>query len=105
MAEKTEQNDALVAAVIADDIVMVQLLLEQGASIDYAEDSAELQPLHFAALYDSADVIPLLVMAGADVSALTDCDDTALSIAKRHGYERVVTTLSQLSSQGSSGRH
>jgi ankyrin repeat protein len=105
MTDKNEHDQALVAAVIADDTAAVQSLLEQGASVSYTEDSAELQPLHFAALYDSVDVIPLLVMAGADVGALTDCDDTALSIAKRHGYERVVAALSQLSSHTGSGRH
>jgi ankyrin repeat protein len=105
MSRENGQDGALIAAVVADDAGAVQSLLEQGVSANCCEDSAELRPLHFAALYDSASVIPLLVMAGADIGALTDCDDSALSIAKRHRYEQVVSVLSQLSSNTGGGRH
>jgi ankyrin repeat protein len=91
----SKQDAALISAVIADDAESVKLLLESGAAADCCEDAAQLQPLHFAALYDSAKVIPLLIMAGADVTAYTDCEDTPLSIAKRHGNQAVIQALSR----------
>jgi ankyrin repeat protein len=105
MKGKKKCDEALIDAVIANDAAAVQRLLEQGASPNYCEDSADLQPLHFAALYDAASVIPLLVMVGADTSAMTDCDDTPLSIAKRHGHEQVVGILSQFASNAGGSRH
>ncbi len=105
MVENTDKDRALIAAVIADDALLVQALLEKGADANCCEDSAELRPLHFAALYNSPSVIPLLVMGGADSAALTDCDDTALSIAERHGHEKVITTLNRLIASGGTGRH
>lgn len=102
----SKQDALLIAAVIADDVESVKLLLESGARADCCEDAAQLQPLHFAALYDSPKVIPLLIMAGADVMSMTDCDDTPLSIAKRHGNQAVIQVLSRHSlSVSSVGRH
>jgi ankyrin repeat protein len=101
MAEDNQDADkALIAAVIADNAPLVQELLEKGAKANCCEDSAELRPLHFAAIYNSPSVIPLLVMGGADSAALTDCDDTPLSIAERHGHEKVITILSRLIAHG-----
>lgn len=105
MAHEEGKDSSLIAAVIADDVEQVQTLLEGGALANCCEDSAELRPLHFAALYDSPKVVPLLVMAGADITALTDCDDTALSIADRHDHKLVVASLNQFSSGASDGRH
>lgn len=92
-----KQDALLIAAVIADDVEAVQLLLESGVDADCCEDEAQLRPLHFAALYDSPRVIPLLIMAGADLMSTTDCDDTPLSIAKRHGNQAVMQALSRYS--------
>jgi uncharacterized protein len=92
---------SLIAAVIADNIDLVQVLLEKGVEANCHEDPALLRPLHFAALYNSPGVIPLLVMAGADVAALTDCDDTPLNIAKRHGYKQVIAVLNKHAAIGS----
>lgn len=103
MEESVENNVALIAAVIANDAASVQALLERGAEANCHEDPAQLRPLHFAALYDSPQVVPLLVMAGADVAAMTDCEDTPLSIAKRHGHELVVAALGKHLTGGGGG--
>lgn len=84
---------AVIDAVVSDDVGALQVLLEKGAPVNFSEDSAMLCPLHFAALYDSLQVVPLLVASGTDLSAKTDCGDTALDIALRHGYEEMIALL------------
>lgn len=86
-------NKELLDAVIGNHSITVKELLEQGADPNYFEDDAQIRPLHFAALYNSAEVIPLLVVAGASLSATTEYDDTPLMIAERHGHEEVVNIL------------
>src|SRR3990167_11298087 len=86
-------NKELLDAVIGNHVHMVKHLLEQGADPNYFEDEAQIQPLHFAALYNSPDVIPLLIMAGANIQAKTEYDDTPLMIAERHDHQEVVQAL------------
>ena|SRR3990167_10085660 len=86
-------NKALLDAVIGNHSHTVRNLLEQGANPNYFEDEAQICPLHFAALYNSPDVIPLLIMAGADLYATTEYNDTPLMIAERHEHPEVVSLL------------
>ena|SRR3990167_359282 len=86
-------NKALLDAVIGNQAHTVKRLLEQGADPNFFEDESLIRPLHFAALYDSPDVVPLLVMAGADVHATTEYDDTPLMIAERHSHPNVARVL------------
>lgn len=86
-------NKELLDAVIGNHFLTVKDLLEKGADPNYFEDEAQIRPLHFAALYNSADVIPLLVMTGADIFATTEYDDTPLQIAERHGHQEVIDIL------------
>ena len=96
-------NNELLDAVIGNHLQTVKGLLEQGANPNFFEDEAQLRPLHFAALYDSPDVIPLLIMAGGDMHATTEYNDTPLMIAKRHDHPNVIKTLSQF--YGVNGNH
>ena len=50
-------------------------------------------PIHDAAQHDNVDAIELLMQHRADIEALTDTGDTAVSIAARLGYWRVLHTL------------
>lgn len=86
-------NKELLDAVIGNHFVTVKELLEKGADPNYFEDEAQIRPLHFAALYNSPDVIPLLIMAGGDVTATTEYDDTPLSIAQRHDHQDVINAI------------
>lgn len=88
-----ELNEKLLDAVINNQADQVKALLEQGADANCFEDSAMVRPLHFAAVYDSADVVPILMAAGADIHAMTDCAETALTIAKRHNSSKVLAKL------------
>lgn len=89
-------NEKLLDAVIANRADDVKTLLEQGANPNFHEDSALIRPLHFAAAYDCADVVPLLIAAGADLNATTDCAETALTVAKRHSNKKVIAALAHL---------
>lgn len=86
-------NKDLLDAVIGNHFVTVKELLEKGADPNYFEDEAQIRPLHFAALYNSPDVIPLLVVAGADMFATTEYDDTPMQIAERHDHHEVIDIL------------
>ena len=86
-------NKELLDAVIGNHFHTVKRLLENGADPNYFEDEAHIRPLHFAALYNSPDVVPLLVMAGADLHATTEYEDTPLMIAQRHDHQEVVDIL------------
>lgn len=88
-----ELNEKLLDAVINNQADQVKTLLEQGADANCFEDSALVRPLHFAAVYDSADVIPILIAAGADIHAMTDCAETALTLAKRHNSSKVLAAV------------
>ena len=82
-------NAALLEAVIQNEPVEVRNLLELGADPNCHEDDALLRPLHLAALYNSPDVIGLLIAAGANLHALTDDFETAASIAIKYGHIEV----------------
>lgn len=86
-------NKELLDAVIGNHEQTVKNLLEQGADPNFFEDEAQIRPLHFAALYNSPSVIPLLIVAGADLLATTEYNDTPLMIAERHDHPDVVIAL------------
>lgn len=86
-------NKELLDAVIGDHAHIVKSLLEQGADPNYFEDESQIRPLHFAALYNSPEVVPLLIMAGADIFATTEYDDTPMMIAERHEHPEVIEVL------------
>src|SRR3990167_928675 len=86
-------NRTLLDAVIDNQSHTVRRLLEQGADPNFFEDEAKIRPLHFAALYNAPDVVPLLIMAGADLYATTECEDTPLTIAERHNHPEVAPIL------------
>lgn len=86
-------NKELLDAVIGNHFHTVKNLLEQGADPNYFEDDAQIRPLHFAALYNSPDIIPLLIIAGADIHATTEYNDTPLMIAERHEHSNVAKVL------------
>jgi len=68
----TELNEKLLDAVQANCFQSVKQLLELGANPNYSEDDAQLTSLHIAVTFESVDVIPLLITAGADIHAETD---------------------------------
>src|SRR5207249_7236613 len=60
--------------------------------------------LMIAAAKGHADVVELLVRAGADVEAQTEHGDTALSIARARGDQKVIKLLDRKSTRLNSSR-
>ena len=95
--DQTCIQQQLIDAIIANDPIAVKFCLEHGAKPSYCEDIAALSPIHYAAIYRSNSVIELLIMAGADISALTeDARETALDIARRQNNPIMIKKITQL---------
>lgn len=90
-------NQDLLDAVIANQPSLVLSLLEQGADPNYTEDDAQLTPLHYAALYESVDVVSVLIGAGAKVHTLSANGEAALTLAKKNGNKALINALIQFS--------
>ncbi len=87
----------LLDAVIANDQGQVEDLLAQGANPNCFEDSCEIQPLHFASVYNATEVIFPLIQAGAKINATTAEGYTPMDIAKQLKHEETIALLKQLS--------
>lgn len=85
----------LLDAVIRDDVDSVRQLISAGASPNFTEDGDRVGPLHFAALYNSLSVVPVLVLAGADLEAETEFSETPLLVAMRHRCPEMIQHLNQ----------
>lgn len=90
-------NKELLNAVIGNNFHTVKRLLENGADPNYFEDEAQIRSLHFAALYNFPDVIPLTDYGGSRFSShyqirqhtFNDCQTTRLHI----GHQRTAPIL------------
>jgi ankyrin repeat protein len=94
MPENNKMLEVLIDAVIANEVEIVNKILNQGFDPNQALDAARVTPLHFAAQNGSLEVIPLLVEAGADICACTQPDgQTPLDVALLHKHESVAQIL------------
>jgi ankyrin repeat protein len=78
------------------DIELAQLLLANGANVDEAPVSGDLQgftPLIFAARGNKIDVVNFLIENGANVNAKNVNDETPLSLAEEAGNTEIVKIL------------
>ncbi len=87
----------LLDAVIANNIQLVEELLDQGANPNCFEDKCEVRPLHFACVYNAHEVIFPLIKSGAKIDALTADGYTPMDIAKQLKHEDIAELLMQLS--------
>lgn len=68
-----QNNQGCTPLHMVQDVEIAQFLVDQGADIDEV-DLQGMTPLHFAAMFGHAEVIQVLIQAGADIQA-TDEDD------------------------------
>lgn len=89
---------ALIQAVINENVKTVKQLLQQGADPNGYEDADKIRPLHFVAQKKSDQALQiarLLIRAGADTLAETEPDkQTPLEIAKLMSCDAMVIILS-----------
>ena len=87
-------NSELLGAIRNGDLEMVKRLLEQGADINKATNSAGDTPLYVASEMGHVDVVTILLERGADINKATNSAGyTPLYVASEAGYEEVVKIL------------
>ena len=94
---------ALHYAAKTGSLAMLKLLLERGADVNATTDSQKWTPLHDATYFtimrdlrDGADIIRALVLAGADLNAITWGDLSALDIADYLSFEDTASDVFDL---------
>jgi ankyrin repeat protein len=81
VSKRTELNRALLDAVVLRDVTRVSGLLKQGADVEARDKEHQETPLILAAKFGDADLVRLLLVAGAEVDARDDSGRTALFFA------------------------
>lgn len=80
------------AAVAANHLGLVQLLLKKGADVNLTQAQG-VTPLHAAAHRGNLEIVTALVEAGANIHAQMKSGETAVSFAEKDGHQEVVEYL------------
>lgn len=80
------------AAVAANHLGLVQLLIENDADVNLTQTQG-VTPLHSAAHRGNLAIVKSLVAAGAQLAATMDSGETALDFAKKEGHQAVIDYL------------
>ena len=84
----------LVSAIFANDPSKIRLLLEQGIDVN-DRGFFNIPPLIRAALYGKPEALQTLINCGADKNIKDQQGRTALELAKKYNYPRIVEILLQ----------
>ncbi|WP_109851707.1 ankyrin repeat domain-containing protein [Aquimarina sp. AU58] len=82
-------------AIVKGDLETVKKLIEFGSDVN--EKSDGMTPLMYAARYNRADIIKLLVKNGANIKAKNSKGYTAMKFAKQSNAKDAVALLEKLS--------
>ncbi|OPZ87973.1 MAG: Ankyrin repeat protein [bacterium ADurb.Bin429] len=74
-------------------IELVRLLIHHDAPIDVQEEILSMTPLHFAALGGHAAIVDMLLVAGADTTAVDTYGLTAYALAVEHEETEVIQII------------
>jgi ankyrin repeat protein len=91
LAEPSDLNGALIAAVRSGDLQVTKLLLERGAQ----PGPNLLQSVALSPTTIPVDTIQTLIGRGANIDAKTSAGGTILDFAKRHGNTTLIDALSR----------
>ncbi len=80
-------------AVAKSDLETVKKFLEFGSDIEIKTEVNGMTPLMYAARYNNVDMVNLLVLNGADISATSKLGYTALDYAELSGATDVASLL------------
>ena len=76
---------ALIAvSIVSGQTAITELLIQQGADIEQISDRKT--PLMFAAKYNRAKVVPMLISEGANINSINKVRMSALHYAARYGH-------------------
>ena len=89
-------NTALDAAVAANHLEVVKILLQNHASVN-VRSAGDFTPLHKAAMNGNLEIAKLLLDGGADVNATDGSGKTPLQCAAEKGHQEVWALLRQRS--------
>jgi hypothetical protein len=92
------RNTIWIYAALSQDIELVQLLLANGAKINF-QDSNDKTALIYATASGNIELVQLLLTNGADVTLQDDNNETALIIAKKNHHEDIVNLLTSFSTE------
>ncbi len=92
-AKEFELNHSFIKAVITGDIKSVQVLLKEGANVNFIEGRGDTALL-IAVNFGYENMVKFLVANGANVNFVKDITgDTALHFAANKGYQKIVEFL------------
>jgi len=91
-------NTFLMAAIINQNVKMVNILLDHGANI-HRENNAENTPLIIAVWNGNLEIVKLLVNAGADIEDTNNWNTSLIQIAKDNGHTEIVEYLKELKNE------
>lgn len=87
------RNQALHAALaLSKNLEIIRLLIERGADVN-AVQTAGYRPLHDAAVAGRADLVKILLTAGADPAVRCDRGKTPAEYATERGHDAIAATL------------
>ena len=87
-----ENKLTLIAVSIASgQSAITELLIQQGADIE--QNSDRKTPLMFAAKYNRAEVVPMLILGGANINSINKQKTSALHYAAKYGHLELVKVL------------
>lgn len=75
-------SSGFIEAIRQQHTVRVAAYLMAGVDPNFVEDSDGITPLHHAVQFDNSDVVEMLIIAGADIFAVSPCEPyTPIEIA------------------------
>lgn len=86
-------NDSLIRAVNAQNDAAVQLLLRNGADVNFVSSYKRFSPLHHAAVANNVPVVETLLRNGVDVAARTETNSLAIVFSAHRKNESIVDLL------------
>ncbi len=95
---RQQRPTPLMKAVQKQDVDAVRARIKAG-DVVVDRDSYGQTALHWAAKYESVEIVHLLLDAGADLRAKDDDGETALQAAKTKGHHAIAEVIAQTAAE------